>query len=73
MINPQSPRQSSGAIDFRQARRQAAMQQIMSQVTGHSHQLFSFNEVYDQLKLEQSAHQERRKIPLDDYYGRVWR
>jgi hypothetical protein len=49
------------------------MQQIMSQVTGHSHQLLSFNKVYDQLKLEQSAHQERRKILLDAIVGSAGR
>jgi len=59
--------------DFQEARRQAAMQQIMSRLTGESIDLLSFDDVRGKLKLRSSSPRGIQEIPLDAIVGSVGR
>ena len=50
-----SPQDLRTAEDFRRARRQAAVRQVMARLTGRSTELLSFDDVCQKLKLEGSA------------------
>ena len=70
---PQDGAKNSAANDFRRARRQAALQQIMAYVTGRSIDLLSFDDVYQKLKLEGMSDRGRQEIRLDAIVGSVGR
>jgi nucleotide-binding universal stress UspA family protein len=59
--------------DFHQARRQAAIQQIISRFTGESTDLLSFDDVSQKLKVKGSSPRGFREIPLDAIVGSVGR
>ena len=59
--------------DFRRARREAAMQEIMARLTGKSADLLSFEDVRRKLKAKSSGAQELKEIPLDAIVGSVGR
>ena len=59
--------------DFRRARREAAMQEIVARLTGKSADLFSFEDVRHKLKAKSSGTRELKEIPLDAIVGSVGR
>ncbi|MEW5957959.1 MAG: universal stress protein [Chloroflexota bacterium] len=59
--------------DFQQARRQAAIQQIIARLTGGSADLFSFEDVRHKLKLQGISARGLREIPLEAIVGSVGR
>lgn len=63
----------SAAKDFRQARRRAAVEQIMAFLTGKSADLLSFEEVRKQLKATGASVRGLKEIPLDAIVGSVGR
>jgi nucleotide-binding universal stress UspA family protein len=66
-------RSVSAAEDFRQARRRAAMQELMARLTGQAVDLLSFEEVRQKLKLRPGAQHGRREIPVAAIVGSVGR
>lgn len=64
---------SSAVQDFRHARRQAAMEQIMARLTGRSVNLLSYEEVRQKLKARESAGWRLKEVPLDAIVGSVGR
>jgi nucleotide-binding universal stress UspA family protein len=63
----------AGAVaDFRRARRQAVLEQIVSRLSGRSADLLSYEQVRQQLKASSSRKSKvRREIPLDAIVGSV--
>ncbi len=59
--------------DFHQARRHAAMQEILARVTGSSAELLSFDDVRRKLKASGGLSRGLRDIPLDAIVGSVGR
>ncbi len=55
--------------DFREARRQAALQEVMSRITGDSTKLLSFDDVSQKLKTEGRVDKGVEQIPLDSIIG----
>ncbi|MCG3211954.1 MAG: hypothetical protein FOGNACKC_05600 [Anaerolineae bacterium] len=55
--------------DFREARRQAALQEVMSRITGASTKLLSFDDVSQKLKTEGRVDKGIQQIPLDAIIG----
>jgi nucleotide-binding universal stress UspA family protein len=66
-------RKLAALTDFRQARRQAALKNLVATVTGRSTELLSFETVTRQLKLTGSAERGLREIPLSSIAGSVGR
>jgi nucleotide-binding universal stress UspA family protein len=64
---------SSAIEDFRQARRQAALERVISLLTGKSIDLLSYEEVREKLKARESAGERLEEIPLDAIVGSVGR
>jgi nucleotide-binding universal stress UspA family protein len=60
-------------LDFRRARRQAALQQIMARLRGESVDLLSYEEVRQKLKVKGGGRWELTEIPLDAIVGSVGR
>jgi len=63
----------SAIQDFRQARRRAAMEQIMARLTGRSVDLLSYEEVRQKLRARESVRWELKDIPLNAIVGSVGR
>jgi len=63
----------SAMQDFRRARRQAALEQIMARLTGRSADLLSYEEVRQKLKAQGGGRRELKEIPLDAIVGSVGR
>jgi hypothetical protein len=63
----------SAVQDFRRARNQADLQEILVRLTGESNQLLSFDEVRQKLGLQGSTSRGVRDIPLDAIVGSVGR
>ncbi|MGD0610527.1 MAG: universal stress protein [Anaerolineales bacterium] len=63
----------SALEDFRAARQQADLQEIVSRLTGKSNRLFSYDEVVRKLKRTGSSDQGVQQIPLDAILGSVGR
>ncbi len=63
----------SAMQDFRRARRQAALEQIMARLTGKSADLLSYEEVHRKLKATGGGRQKLKEIPLDAIVGSVGR
>ena len=59
--------------DFQQARRQAAIQQVVARLTGQSIDLLSFEEVSRKLRLKGGSYLGLQDIPLDSIIGSVGR
>ncbi|HZD57541.1 MAG TPA: hypothetical protein VE136_12490, partial [Anaerolineales bacterium] len=59
--------------DFRRARRQAALEDIMGRLTGKSIGLLSYEEVRDKLKARKTAGRGLEEIPIDSIIGSVGR
>lgn len=59
--------------DFREARRKAAMQEIIARITGHSTELLSYEEVRQKLRALESSNKTLQEIPLDAIIGSVGR
>jgi len=64
MAEPSYLRLSSAVEDFRRARRQASLQQIVARLTGGPAELLAYEDVHQKLKAEFSG-QELKEIPLD--------
>ncbi len=59
--------------DFHQARQRAAVEEILSRMTGKSSQLLSYEEVAQKLKLQARAERGIQSIPLNAIVGSVGR
>ena len=64
---------SSAVQDFRRARRQAALQEIMARLTGKSAALLSYEDVHRKLKAKGATMRGLKEIPLDAIVGSVGR
>ncbi len=64
---------SSAINDFRRARREAALQQVLARVTGKSVELLSYDEVLNKLKLTGRSTRGVREIPVEAIVGTVER
>ena len=74
MVNSGSKLAFAGAVqDFRRARRQAVMQQILNRLAGRSDDALSYEEVRQALKIEGRKASKLRDIPLDAIIGSVGR
>lgn len=65
--------QQTAVHDFRQARRKAAIEQVMSFLRGDSSELLSYDDVRKKLKASPSGRQRLEEIPLDAIVGSVGR
>ena len=63
----------SAVSDFREARRQAALQEIMARLQGKSIELLSYEDVYSKLRPIGRSERGLREIPLDAIVGSVGR
>ena len=59
--------------DFRRARQQAALENVLAQLRGRPDELLSYEEVHRQLKLEGAVERGLHRIPLDAIVGSVGR
>ena len=59
--------------DFQSARQKAAIQEVLSRITGKSTQLLSYDEVADKLKLRARTERGVQHIPVDAIVGSVGR
>ena len=67
-------RDYSAAIeDFHKARQQGTIKELLGRIRGDSNQLFSFEEVRQQLRLSGSRERGLKDIPLDAIVGSVGR
>ena len=71
--DPENLRHEVAVRDFKRARREASMQQLMSHITGKSADLLAYNEVCDRLKVSGSRELGVQEIPLDAIVGSVGR
>ena len=72
-MEQESPRYRIALHDFKQARRKAALQEIVSLLTGQSNTLLSFEEVRRRLKASGEESLGLQKIPLKAIIGSVGR
>jgi nucleotide-binding universal stress UspA family protein len=72
-MNPETPRYRIARDDFRNARRQAKLQEITNRLTGRSSDLLPFEEVRKKLKASGGKHLGLQRIPLDSIIGSVGR
>jgi nucleotide-binding universal stress UspA family protein len=63
----------SAIEDFRQARRQAALERILARLRGRSAELLAYEEVRDKLRAGRSGSVSLREIPIDAIIGSVGR
>jgi nucleotide-binding universal stress UspA family protein len=79
MINPttftpsEPPAYESALHDFRRARQQAALQEMIAHLTGKSTKLLSYDEVAEKLKLSGRSERGIQQIPLEAIVGSVGR
>jgi nucleotide-binding universal stress UspA family protein/uncharacterized ParB-like nuclease family protein len=73
IADPENLRHQVAVRDFRRARREAAMQQLLARITGKSADLLAYNEVYARLKASGSVALGVQEIPLDAIVGSVGR
>lgn len=73
MEQEESPRYRIALYDFRRARRKAALQEIMSWLTGQSNTLLSFEEARQRLKASGEEARGLQGIPLKSIIGSVGR
>ena len=72
-MDQESPRYRIALDDFRRARRKAALQEIISRLTGHSDALLSFEEARQRLKASGEEAHGLQRIPLKAIIGSVGR
>lgn len=72
-IDKSSPTFLEAMQDFRRARQQAVLEDIMAQVTGKSDDLLDYDEVFEQLKAGQPVERGLEEIPLEAIVGSVGR
>lgn len=73
MPEPSNALRTAAVYDFRQARRQAAIQEILARLTGHSIDLMSFEDIREKLKIRGGTFRGLHEIPLDAIVGSVGR
>jgi nucleotide-binding universal stress UspA family protein len=73
VAEPSYLRLSSAVEDFRRARRQASLQQIVARLTGKSAELLAYEHVRQKLKARGFSEQGLKEIPLDAVVGSVGR
>lgn len=73
VADPEALRHQVAVRDFRRARREASMQQLMARITGKSADLLAYNEVCDRLKVSDAVDLGVQEIPLDAIVGSVGR
>jgi nucleotide-binding universal stress UspA family protein/uncharacterized ParB-like nuclease family protein len=73
VADPETLRHQTAVRDFRRARREASMQQLMARITGKSADLLAYNEVCERLKVSGSVELGVQEIPLDAIVGSVGR
>ncbi len=73
MVESGRVRLSSAVEDFRHARREASLQQIVARLTGKSAELLSYEDVRQKLKAKGFSEQGLQYIPLDAIVGSVGR
>ncbi len=71
--DPENLRHEVAVRDFRRARREASMQQLMARITGKSADLLGYNEVCKRLKASGSVALGVQEVPLDAIVGSVGR
>lgn len=59
--------------DFRNARREAALKQLLSRITGKSNDLLAYNEISDKLHITETVERGLQEIPIDAIVGSVGR
>ena len=59
--------------DFKRARREAALQQLLSRVNGRSNELLAYDQIIEKLKVVDSVGRGLQEIPLDAIVGSVGR
>lgn len=64
---------AQAAEDFKRARRQAALQDVLARFTGKSNDLLPFEEIRQKLRARQSSSRTLQDIPLDAIIGSVGR
>ena len=69
----EGPEFNSALNDFSEARRQAAVQEILARLTGRSNELLSYGEVAEKLHLNISSERGVQTIPLKSIVGSVGR
>ncbi len=72
-MNLESPRYRIALEDFKRARRKAALQDVISRITGHSDALISFEEARQRLKASGEEAHGLQNIPLKAIIGSVGR
>jgi nucleotide-binding universal stress UspA family protein len=72
-MNLESPRYRIALEDFKRARRKAALQDVISRITGQSDALISFEEARQRLKASGEKAHGLQKIPLKAIIGSVGR
>jgi len=72
-MDPQSHRYRIARDDFRRARRQAKLREIINRLTGRPSDLLSFEEVRQKLKARGGQQRGLQRIPLDSIVGSVGR
>ncbi len=73
MINEENPVYRQAVQDFRSAHQRAAIEEVLSRVTGRSNELLSYEEVARKLKLQARSERGRHNIPLNAIVGSVGR
>lgn len=73
MTEAPTPQYTLAIQDFRRARRRAALQDILSQLTGRPASLLSYEEVLEKLKAGSTTERGVQEIPLDAIVGSVGR
>jgi len=73
MPEPSNALRTGAVYDFRQARRQAAIQEILARLTGHSIDLLSFEDIREKLEIRGGTFRGLHEIPLDAIVGSVGR
>lgn len=72
-VNDQSPRFHAALRDFKRARQRGALETIVAHLTGKPDELWSFEEVSQQLRAGESVDRGLQQIPLDAIVGSVGR
>jgi nucleotide-binding universal stress UspA family protein len=72
-MNPESPQYKIAREDFRNARRQAKLREIINRITGRPSDLLPFEEVRKRLKASGGEQLGLQRIPLDSIVGSVGR
>ncbi len=67
------PGYSQAVMDFRRARRKAALERILARLHGKSKDLLSYEDVRKKLKGTETSKRELKEIPLDSIVGSVGR